>query len=215
MNKIELLYRNRPQAIDFARGYLDYLEEVLRQLDVAAIAKFIDILLAARERDARIFFLGNGGSAATASHFANDLAIGCCKGVKPFRAFSLTDNLAIVTAIGNDYGYEEIFCQQLHAHLVPGDVVVAISASGNSPNVIKAVEYANTVHAETVALTGFDGGRLKQLANLVIHVPTAKGEYGPVEDVHLILDHLVSSFIINLCRSEQECQASGPTAKLR
>jgi D-sedoheptulose 7-phosphate isomerase len=208
MNKIEQLYRDHPQASAFARGYLDYLEQVLRQLDVAAIARFIDTLLAARERGARIFFLGNGGSAATACHFANDLAIGCGKGVKPFRAFSLTDNLAIVTAIGNDCGYEEIFCQQLHAQLVPGDVVVAISASGNSPNVIKAVEYANTVPAETVALTGFDGGRLQQVANLVVHVRTAKGEYGPVEDVHLILDHLVSSFIINLCRAEQTCQGT-------
>lgn len=215
MNKIEQLYRDQPQAPAFARGYLDYLQEVLRRLDVAAIARFIDTLLAARERGARIFFLGNGGSAATASHFANDLAIGCGKGVKPFRALSLTDNLAIVTAVGNDCGYEEIFCQQLHAHLVPGDVVVAISASGNSPNVIKAVEYANGVPAETVALTGFDGGRLKQVANLVVHVPTAKGEYGPVEDVHLVLDHLVSSFIINLCREEQECQKPGASAKLR
>lgn len=214
MNKIEQLYRDKPQASAFAKGYLDYLQEVLRRLDVAAIARVIETLLAARERGARIFFLGNGGSAATASHFANDLAIGCSKGGKPFRALSLTDNLAIVTAIGNDCGYEEIFCQQLHTHLVPGDVVVAISASGNSPNVIKAVEYANGVPAETVALTGFDGGRLKQVANLVVHVPTAKGEYGPVEDVHLILDHLVSSFIINLCRDEQECQSTGASSKL-
>lgn len=84
----------------------------------------------------------------------------------------------------------------------PGDVVVAISASGNSPNVLKAVEYANSHGAFTVALTGFDGGRLRQLARLGIHVLTNKGEYGPVEDVHLILDHLVSSFLINLCLSE-------------
>jgi D-sedoheptulose 7-phosphate isomerase len=215
MNKIEQLYRDQPQAPAFAKGYLDYLQEVLRRLDVAAIARFIDTLLAARDRGARIFFLGNGGSAATASHFANDLAIGCGKGLKPFRALSLTDNLAMVTAIGNDCGYEEIFCQQLQAQVCPGDVVVAISASGNSPNVIKAVEYANGVPAETVALTGFDGGRLSQVANLVVHVPTAKAEYGPVEDVHLILDHLVSSFIINLCREEQECQRPGASAKLR
>jgi D-sedoheptulose 7-phosphate isomerase len=202
MNRIEQLYRENPLAPAFARGYLDYLQEVVRQLDVEAIARFIDTLLAARERGARIFFLGNGGSAATASHFANDLAFGCRKGSKPFRALSLTDNLSMVTAIGNDCGYEEIFYQQLRAQVVPGDVVVAISASGNSANVIKAVHYANGVPAVTVALTGFDGGRLKQVASLVVHVPTNKGEYGPVEDVHLILDHLVSAFLANLCRAE-------------
>jgi len=212
MNRIEQLYRENPLATAFARGYLDYLREVLLRLDVAAIARFIDTLLAARERGARIFFLGNGGSAATASHFANDLAIGCRSGAKPFRALSLTDNLSMVTAIGNDCGYDEIFIQQLQAQVVPGDVVVAISASGNSANVIKAVEYAKGVPAVTVALTGFDGGRLKQVASLVVHVPTDKGEYGPVEDVHLILDHLVSSFLANLCRAEQKDQTIGSTA---
>jgi len=212
MNRIEQLYRDHSLAPDFARGYLDYLREVLLRLDAAAIARFIDLLLAARERGARIFFLGNGGSAATASHFANDLAIGCRGGAKPFRALSLTDNLSMVTAIGNDCGYDEIFIQQLQAQVVPGDVVVAISASGNSANVIKAVEYAKGVPAVTVALTGFDGGRLKQVASLVVHVPTDKGEYGPVEDVHLILDHLVSSFLANLCRAEQKDQTIGSTA---
>ena len=212
MNRIEQLYRDHPLAPAFARGYLDYLREVLLRLDAAAIARFIDTLLAARERGARIFFLGNGGSAATASHFANDLAIGCRGGAKPFRALSLTDNLSMVTAIGNDCGYDEIFIQQLQAQVVPGDVVVAISASGNSANVIKAVEYAKGVPAVTVALTGFDGGRLKQVASLVVHVPTDKGEYGPVEDVHLILDHLVSSFLANLCRAEQKDQTIGSTA---
>jgi D-sedoheptulose 7-phosphate isomerase len=202
MDRIEALYKKSPDPSSFAQGYLDYLQEVLGRLDLAAIGDFVKTLLRARESDARIFFCGNGGSAATASHVANDLAIGCRSGNKPFQALSLTDNLPILTAIGNDYGYEEIFVQQLRTHLRPGDVVVAISASGNSPNVIKAVKYANSRGAFTVALTGFDGGQLKRLAGLGIHVPTNKGEYGPVEDVHLILDHLVSSFLMNLCRSE-------------
>src|SRR6185369_2467294 len=111
--------------------------------DSGAIAKFIEILLQARERHARIYFIGNGGSAATASHFANDIAIGTRSWAKPFRAISLTDNVAILTAIGNDYGYTEIFVAQLKAVMEPNDVVVAISASGNSPNIIEAVRYAN------------------------------------------------------------------------
>lgn len=202
MNRVEDLYRENPQAAYFARGYLDYLSEVLAQLDVAAIAAFAEVLLQARERGARIFFIGNGGSAATASHFANDIAIGSRSWVKPFRALSLTDNVAVLTALGNDYGYAEIFTLQLKTQMAPGDVVVAISASGNSPNVVQAVEYANAHGAITVGLTGFDGGQLKRLAQFVVHVPTNKGEYGPAEDAHMILDHLVGTFLMQFCRAE-------------
>jgi len=200
MNRIEQLYDEKPGATSFARGYLDYLNELFAQLDLDEIAAFIDVLLQARERDARIFFIGNGGSAATASHFANDIAIGTRSWSRPFRALSLTDNVPVLTAIGNDYGYAEIFSSQLKALMVSGDVVVAISASGNSPNIIQAVEYANEHGAITVGLSGFDGGKLKRLARFRVHVPTNKGEYGPVEDIHMILDHLVGSFLMNKCR---------------
>jgi D-sedoheptulose 7-phosphate isomerase len=202
MNKIEQLYQEKPQPEEFARGYLDYLSTVIAQLDTTSIAKFSEVLLQARSRGARIFFIGNGGSAATASHFANDVAIGSQAWEKPFRASSLTDNLAILTAIANDYGFAEIFVRQLQTLMVAGDVVVAISASGNSPNVVRAIEYANANGAITVALTGFDGGQLRQIASLVIHAPTNQGEYGPTEDVHMILDHLVGAFLINVCRAE-------------
>ena len=200
MNRIEQLYQRNPGANSFARGYLDYLGELFGRLDAEAIAGFIDILLEARARQARIFFIGNGGSAATASHFANDIAIGTRTWANPFRAISLTDNVSVLTAIANDYGYSEIFTSQLKNQMSPGDVVVAISASGNSPNVTQAVDYANKNGAVTVGLTGFDGGELKRISTLCLHVPTDKGEYGPVEDIHLILDHLVGSFLINHCR---------------
>jgi D-sedoheptulose 7-phosphate isomerase len=202
MNKLRALYEAAPGALPFARGYLEYLAEIFQLLDGEAIASFIDVLEQARQRGAQIFFMGNGGSASTASHFVNDLAIGC-QGAKPFRALSLTDNLAVMSAIGNDFGYDEIFVRQLQTYLHPGDVVVGISASGNSPNVVKALEYANARGAVTVALTGFDGGKLKPIAQIAVHVPTDKGEYGPVEDVHLIMDHLVSSFFRNRCRKER------------
>lgn len=197
MEKVERL-----QVEAFARGYLDHLRELLTRLDISQIVAFVEILLDSRERNARLFFIGNGGSAATASHFANDIDIGTLSWTKPFRAVSLTDNAAVLTAIGNDYGYDDIFVRQLRTQMSTGDVVIAISVSGNSQNVIKAVEYANANGAITVGLTGFDGGSLKKISKLSIHVPTSKGVYGPVEDIHLIIDHLVGAFLIKVCHSE-------------
>ena len=202
MNRIEALYAERPDPAAFAGGYLEYVAEVLRALDPEAIAAFIRELLEARERDARIYFLGNGGSAATASHFVNDISIGSKSWEKPFRAISLSDNSAVMTAIANDSGYDEVFVQQLRFQLHPGDVVVAISVSGNSPNVLAAVEYAQATGARIVALTGFDGGRLRELADVCVHVPTNHGEYGPAEDAHMVLDHLIGAFLGQLCRHE-------------
>ncbi len=112
MNRLDTIFETTDDAASFARGYLDYLGQIIGALDEHAIAAFIDTLLAARERGARIFFIGNGGSAATASHFANDIAIGTRSPEKPFRALSLTDNAAMMTAIANDDGYDEVFVQQ-------------------------------------------------------------------------------------------------------
>jgi D-sedoheptulose 7-phosphate isomerase len=203
MNRIEQLYRASSQPAAYAKGYLDYLREVLSSLDVEAIGSFIGLLLEARERGARIFFCGNGGSAAAASHFANDLAMGCQSWEKPFRAVSLTDNIPILTAVSNDYGYDEVFVRQLQTQMEPGDVVVGISVSGNSPNVLKAIAYAKANGAFTVGLTGFDGGQLKPEAHVNLHIPTHTGEYGPAEDGHIIIDHLVGSYLLNFCRAEQ------------
>lgn len=210
MNQLDKIFRDSAEPVAFARGYLDYLKKVIDALDVEEIGAFARVLLDARERDARIFFIGNGGSAATASHFANDIAIGSRTWKKPFRAMSLTDNVAIMTAVANDYGYEEIFILQLKTVMQPGDVVVAISASGNSPNVLKAIEYANENGATTVGLTGFDGGKLRRLAKSAVHVPTSKGEYGPVEDVHMIFDHLVGAFLMHVCAAEPVTLQSAP-----
>jgi D-sedoheptulose 7-phosphate isomerase len=107
-----------------------------------------------------------------------------------------------MTAIANDYIYEDIFVLQLKYQMHKGDVVVGISASGNSPNVLKAIEYASAKGAYTVGLTSFDGGRLRQLADTAVHVQTGRGEYGPVEDVHKVLDHLIGGFLMQICRAE-------------
>lgn len=188
-------------AKKFADAYFDYLHGVMKAIDRKEIQAFIDTLLDARKRGATVFFIGNGGSAATASHFANDLAIGTHTLDNPFRVLSLTDNVAVMTAIGNDSGYEEIFSQQLKVQGRPGDVLVAISASGNSPNLLHAFATAKAMGIRTVALTAFDGGKMKGMADQGIHVPTGMKEYGPAEDAHMILDHLVHAYLYRIIRA--------------
>ena len=200
MNQLDHMFAETPTPAAYARAYLNYLGEILANIDEMAVSAFIEALLEARERGVRIFFIGNGGSAATASHFANDISIGTRETEKPFRAVSLTDNLAIITAIANDDGYDDIFVQQLRTQMQPGDVVVAISVSGNSPSVVNAVEYANSNGATTFALTGFDGGRLASIAGHQINIPTNQGEYGPAEDGHMIIDHLVGTYLTRRVR---------------
>lgn len=155
-----------------------------------------DALEHARVRGQTIFLLGNGGSAATASHFAEDLWFGThVDGKYAYRVVCLADNVPAITALANDTGYENVFIEQLRALFRPGDVVVAISASGNSPNVVRAIEYANANDGVTIGLTGFDGGRLRKICQVCVHVETAAGEYGPVEDIHLVMDHLITSYL--------------------
>ncbi len=196
MNNLDRIFTKDPET--FAGAYLDYLASVLKVIDTREIGQFIETLLDARERGATIYFIGNGGSAATASHFANDIGLGTNSYDKPFRAVSLTDNQAIITALGNDFGYEEIFVRQLRVLGRADDVVVAISASGNSPNLIRTFDYAKSVGIKTVAITAFDGGKMKQMADESIHVPTAPKEYGPAEDAHMVLDHLVSAYLMRV-----------------
>jgi len=200
MNNIDRFYTQDASA--FADAYIGYLTRVLRAIDTGQIGRFIATLVDARERGATIYFIGNGGSAATASHFANDLAIGTNAYDKPFRAVSLADNVPILTAIGNDFGYEDIFVRQLRVLGRAGDVVVGISASGNSPNLVKAFEYAKSASIRTVAVTAFDGGKLKAIADEGIHVPTAPKEYGPAEDAHMMLDHLVGAYLSRFVRND-------------
>ena len=182
--------------LDYAGNYIKRLIDLLNNLNHQEIKGVIELFLEARERGSTIFFLGNGGSAATACHFANDMSV-CAspEGKKPFRAISVAANMAHVTCLGNDTGYENIFTGQLRNLLRPGDVVVGISASGNSPNAVNALDYANLNGATSVAIVGFDGGIMATKAKFVIHVKSDKGEYGPVEDVHMVMDHLISTYL--------------------
>jgi D-sedoheptulose 7-phosphate isomerase len=198
MNNIDRFFTKDPAA--FAGAYITYLRDVLARIDTVEIGRFINTIVDARARGATIFFAGNGGSAATASHFANDISIGSGDYDKPFRAVSLTDNVAILTAIGNDFGYQEIFVRQLRVLGRKGDVLVGISASGNSANVVSAFEYAASIGITTVALTAFDGGRMRSMANASVHVPTEPKEYGPAEDAHMVLDHLLGAYLMRFVR---------------
>jgi D-sedoheptulose 7-phosphate isomerase len=196
MNNIDKIFNKSTSVIDYSKSYLQYLNQVLSGISLNEINDFVKVLLEARERGSSIFFIGNGGSAATANHFANDISIGSREYVKPFRVISLCDNQAVITAIANDDGFEKIFCQQLKVLLKEQDVVVSISASGNSPNLIEAIYTAKKMGGITVGISAFDGGKMKELVDFSLHVPTEKGEYGPAEDAHMVLDHLVANFLM-------------------
>lgn len=202
MNSLDKMFNNSKSPREYATQYLDYLSSLLKSLDTSAIAQMIEALILANQNGKNIFFIGNGGSAATASHFANDLGVGTRFPASPFRAISLTDNNAVLTAIGNDEGYENIFVSQLQNLMRDGDLLVAISASGNSPNIIKAVDYVRRKGNTVIGLTGFDGGRLAQLSNINLNVKTPVGEYGPVEDIHMVFDHLIGTYLYRFVRSE-------------
>jgi len=195
MNNVDRFYTENVE--EFSDSYIKYLSSVLEKIDKLEIKQFITSILNARNLGSSIFFIGNGGSASTASHFANDLAIGTNSYKNTFRVISLCDNNAIISAVGNDFSYEEIFSRQLKVLGKKGDLLVAISASGNSPNLVKAFETAKECSIKTVALTSFDGGKLKEMADAVVHVPAERGEYGPAEDAHLIINHILAHWFQN------------------
>ncbi len=174
----------------------NYFEEVKRMLAVVLpqIEPFVMELYTAYQDETTIFIIGNGGSAANASHFAQDLAKGTLSTIsqkKRIRAVSLTDNGSFITALANDEGYETIFVQQLMTYAQPQDRLIVISGSGNSPNVVKATEYALENDIKVLGVTGFDGGRVKGLAKINIHVPSV--DMGLVEAVHSVIFHLAMS----------------------
>jgi D-sedoheptulose 7-phosphate isomerase len=171
--------------------YLSGLKQVLNGLPLADIAAVVDTLHAARLNQQQVFIMGNGGSASTASHFVCDLGKNTrVAGVPNFRVMGLTDNMALFSALANDEGYESVFSQQLASHIRPGDVVIGISTSGNSPNVVNAIRLANQVPAKTIGFTGFDHGQLGPLVDIEVHVPSHLIEH--IEDVHLVLEHLIT-----------------------
>ena len=183
----------RKQFIDgYLKDLIDYLEDLRK--DPHFFDELATIFLTARDNNNTIFFMGNGGSAATANHFVCDLGKGTIvEGYPRFRVLSLSDNIPMMLAWGNDACYEDIFVEQLKNLMNPGDVVVGISGSGNSGNVLRAIDWANENDGITVGLTGFSGGKLKDMAKHCMIVPIHYMQ--KIEDMHMMVDHLVTSLI--------------------
>jgi D-sedoheptulose 7-phosphate isomerase len=195
MNNIDRLCNNSQSAGAFAYGYFNYLKQVLDSITPESIDRLVEEFGNARETGNTIFVAGNGGSATTATSMANDIGFDIIKKtgtVKPFRVFALTDNTSVITAIANDVGYENVFLNQLKIHYRQGDKLLAISASGNSPNVVTAAEWVKEQGGRVISFIGFTGGQLKELSDVVVHVKSEAGEYGPVEDAHLVLNHILA-----------------------
>ena len=188
--------------MDFRNDINDYISleiETLKKLDVDAINEALNLLMETAKNHKRIYVFGNGGSSATASHIQNDFGKGVSEYVEDkFRFQCLNDNVPTVMAIANDIGFEEIFRFQLRGVIEPGDVVIAISGSGNSANVINAVEYAKEQGIKIIGMTGFSGGKLKELSDISLHAPINSMQV--TEDIHMIFDHLMMSmFYQHLC----------------
>ncbi len=181
--------------------YFNLLKKTIDNVDRIEISKFIDIIEEAYDRGSNIYVCGNGGSALTASHFACDLNKGASGNLKKrFRVVPLTDSIATIMAYANDISYEDIFAEQLKNHLKKDDVVIGISGSGNSRNVLKAIEIAKKNGNITVGVTGFDGGRLRHLVSHSVNVNCNDMQIS--EDVHVILCHLTMKILMKVLAGE-------------
>jgi D-sedoheptulose 7-phosphate isomerase len=177
--------------MSFPERYKTDLLAAIQTIDLERVEQAIGLLAQAREEGRRIFVCGNGGSASTASHFATDIVKGASFGRhKRFRIMALTDSLPTITAYSNDVSYECVFVEQLKNFAEPGDVLIAVSGSGNSPNVLRAVEYANSIGCRSIGLSGRDGGALGKLVQLNLQV--AHPHMGRIEDGHMIILHMIA-----------------------
>lgn len=182
-------------AKEFPEIYKADVLRAIETIDLEKVSQVIDILARARDEGRQIFVFGNGGSASTASHFVCEMVKGASFGrTRRFRILALVDSVSTITAYSNDVSYECIFAEQLKNFARPGDVVMALSSSGNSPNVLRAVEYANSAGCFTIALTGRDGGHLGPMASLNIQI--ANPHVGRIEDAHMIITHMICYYFM-------------------
>jgi len=188
---------SEPSLVDWVASYVAHQDRAISSVPTAAIAAAIDLVRRAGREGKRIFVCGNGGSAANASHFVTDLGKNASEAAgRPFRVLSLADNVSWMTAIGNDYAYEDVFVRQLGNHAAAGDLLILASVSGNSPNLVKAAEYARREGLVTVALVGGKRGRLAELCDHVLVVDDH--HYGRVEDAHMNILHMICYAVVEL-----------------
>jgi D-sedoheptulose 7-phosphate isomerase len=174
----------------FVKEYLNSLGKIIQDLEVKNISRVINAFKETHQKGKKIFVLGNGGSAATANHFACDLAKNVTKDEKNrFKIISLSENISCITAYGNDEGFETIFEEQLKNLIDDEDLTILISASGNSPNIIRAAEYAKKNNNTVIGITGFEGGKLKEICDINVNV--LSDSYEKIEDIHLIITHII------------------------
>ena len=189
INRKELL-------IDFLGSYKSRLIKLFDSIDVYMLEAIVTAMVNAFKDGNTMYVVGNGGSAATTSHIQADFRF-FMRYFTNFRpkVVALTDNVPIMTAISNDNSYEDVFVEQMKGMFNKGDLLLAISASGNSSNVVKAVEYAKELGGKTIAFCGFTGGKLKEISDMPLYTPNDDGDYGPIEDLHMILDHVLVNFL--------------------
>lgn len=183
-------------SLAITEAYMARTRQAIEAIDKRQIESIVLALGTARETGSTVFIAGNGGSASTAEHIALDWMLGTGLSAPPLRVVSLAQSPASITATGNDLAFEDVFSRQLKSLASKGDLLFVISASGNSPNLLKLVEYAKAIGVQVMAMTGFDGGHLAQIADLSVHVPTAMGDYGVAEDLHLMIGHIVKEALI-------------------
>jgi len=177
---------------DYFKKYTSKINTSLASVSPKRITEAIEIILQCADKGGTIWIIGNGGSASTASHFATDLSRSTSTSGEPLRGISLCDNAGLITAIGNDFSFEDIYVKQLSNLAKKDDLLITISASGNSSNLINAIKYAKTNSIKTLGLTGFNGGKIQALSDFSIHVQTNIGDYGVAEDSHSIICHYIS-----------------------
>jgi D-sedoheptulose 7-phosphate isomerase len=195
MSSVKLIAKNSNNFFKFSKKYLKNLNLVFNKIDKKSFDNVLKEFNYIRSKKLNLFVAGNGGGAATATTMANDLGFDILKKTKtknPFKIISLTDNTSVISAIANDTGYDNIFINQLKIHFKKQDRLLIFSASGNSKNLIKAAQWVKKNGGKVIGILGFNGGKLKKICDVSFHIKTENGDYGPVEDIQLMLNHILA-----------------------
>tara|TARA_Y100001935_G_scaffold242774_1_gene233519 strand:+ start:621 stop:1244 length:624 start_codon:yes stop_codon:yes gene_type:complete len=189
------LVKKKRNISQFSLSYIDYLKKLFLRINLKEISKLEKEFLELRKKKSTLYVFGNGGAASTAITISNDLGFDVMKKSKnknTFKIICLNDNPSVITAIANDTGYENIFLNQLKIHFKKNDKILILSASGNSKNLVNAAKWVKSKKGKIISILGFDGGLIKKLSNVCVHIKSEKGDYGPVEDIQLIVNHILA-----------------------
>ena len=200
MDDLKKLSEKAKNIKEFSFNYFERLKKIFENINENELVKFEKNLLEARSKNKTIFVFGNGGSASTATTMANDLGFDITKKTKTkktFKFFCMNDNTSVLTAIANDVGYDNVFINQLKIHYKKGDIAIILSASGNSKNLINAAKWIKNKKGKVLSIVGFDGGLLKKNSDICLFFKCEKNEYGPIEDIHLIINHIFAHWFQN------------------